>query len=196
MTGRLRVALYGGSFNPPHVCHVMTVAYVLATAPVDEVWLVPVAHHAFAKDRSLAPYAHRHRMCELAMAPFGERVRTSDVELCMGGTSRTIDTVDRLRAERPELDLALVMGTDLLAERHLWKDFDRLERTAPLIVIGRDGAPTPEGYTASPSLPEVSSSDIRARIGRGALPLELLPRAVAAYIVENGLYASESGEVP
>lgn len=187
----MRVALYGGSFNPPHVCHVMTVAYVLATAPVDEVWLVPVARHAFDKGRALVPYTLRHRMCELAMAPFGGRVRVSDVEQRLGGTSRTIDTVEHLLRERPELELRLVMGTDLLAERHLWKEFDRLERLAPPIVIGRQGAPAPPGYTASPALPAVASSDIRARIAQGDPPEGLLPRAVAAFIAEHGLYRGE-----
>ncbi|GMV44351.1 MAG: putative nicotinate-nucleotide adenylyltransferase [Myxococcales bacterium] len=189
----MRVALYGGSFNPPHVCHVMTVAYVLSTQPVDAVWVMPVGRHAFAKGRHLADYAHRHRMCELAMEPFGARVLVCDVEHRLPGTSRTIDTVDHLRAEHPAIAFSLVVGTDLLAERHQWKDFDRLERTVPLVVIGRAGAPTPDGYVASPPLPDVSSRDIRRRLSAGQRADGLVPRGVWAYVIENGLYQGPVG---
>lgn len=195
MSERPRVALYGGSFNPPHVCHVMTVAYVLSTRPVDAVWLVPVGRHAFDKGRHLVDYAHRHRMCELAMEPFGERARVCDIEHRLPGTSRTVDTVDRLREEHPGLDFSLVMGTDLLAERHLWKDFDRLERTTPLVVIGRQGAPAPAGYTASPPLPDVSSSEIRRLVSDRQSAQDLVPRAVWEYLRDNELFRQLSGAI-
>ena len=67
------VALFGGSFNPPHVAHQMVCLFVLETCRVDAVWMVPTFRHAFSKE--LCGFEHRFRMCELAAAPLGERVR-------------------------------------------------------------------------------------------------------------------------
>jgi nicotinate-nucleotide adenylyltransferase len=69
-----RIALFGGSFNPPHVAHQLVALYVLETQPIDELWIVPVYTHALGKQ--LADYEHRVAMCELAAAPLGSRRRT------------------------------------------------------------------------------------------------------------------------
>jgi nicotinate-nucleotide adenylyltransferase len=174
----------------------MTVAYVLSATPADEVWLVPVWKHAFSKDESLIDYEHRSRMAALAMAPFGDRVRVLDIERRMGGTSRTIDTVERLRAEHADVDLLLVLGTDLFAERHQWKEFPRLEREVPFVVIGRQGAVPPPGVPTSPPLPDVSSSGIRGRLRAGEAPTTELPSSVLRYIEANGLYRPAEGVNP
>src|SRR5690606_32016933 len=79
-------AIFGGSFDPPHVGHVLAVTWVLSTQPVDEVVLVPALEHAFGKP--LAPFAHRRRMCELAFAPL-RRVRVDPIEAELGGASYT-----------------------------------------------------------------------------------------------------------
>jgi nicotinate-nucleotide adenylyltransferase len=182
------VALYGGSFNPPHVGHVMATAWILSACDVDAVWWVPVGQHAFAKRRHHIAFAHRAKMAELATALFGARARVTDVELRMGGESRTVDTVRQLQSEHPELQLRTVIGTDILGERHLWKEFDALGELAPFLLLGRQGYPTEPGWTASPPLPDVSSSEIRQRVQTGQPIDGLVPRAVAAYIGEHGLY--------
>ena len=73
-----RIALFGGSFNPPHLAHSLVALYVLETAPVDELWITPTFRHAFGKD--LASYDDRIAMCELAAAALGPRVRVSRAE--------------------------------------------------------------------------------------------------------------------
>jgi nicotinic acid mononucleotide adenylyltransferase len=73
-----RVALFGGSFNPPHAAHQLVALYVLETQPVDELWFVPTYAHPFGKQ--LATYEHRIAMCELAAAALGPRARVSQVE--------------------------------------------------------------------------------------------------------------------
>jgi len=108
------VALYGGSFNPPHCAHQMVALYVLETAPVDELWLVPAGLHAHGKP--LAPFADRLAMCTRAAAPLGPRVKVSDIEQTLGGESRTLRTVRRLQQLFPEHVFSLVIGADLLAE--------------------------------------------------------------------------------
>ncbi|HVR61105.1 MAG TPA: nicotinate-nicotinamide nucleotide adenylyltransferase, partial [Polyangia bacterium] len=103
-----RVALFGGSFNPPHVAHQMVGLYVLETALVDELWLLPCFLHAFGKP--LAPFDDRFRMCERAAAALGERARVSDVERAIGQPSRTLVTVQALRAQHPRHAFSLVIG--------------------------------------------------------------------------------------
>src|SRR4051812_6330106 len=105
----MRIALFGGSFNPPHVAHQLACAYVLATARphVDELWMVPTFKHPF--DKQLAPYADRVAMCELAARPF-DRVTVSRIEEELGGDSFTLRTVEELKRRHPRDQFALVIG--------------------------------------------------------------------------------------
>ncbi|HWJ56125.1 MAG TPA: nicotinate (nicotinamide) nucleotide adenylyltransferase [Vicinamibacterales bacterium] len=179
----MRVALFGGSFNPPHVAHQMVALYVLETAPVDEVWFVPAYEHAFGKP--LAPFADRLSMCELAAAALRPRVRVSAVEGEIGGRSLTLRTVRRLSELHPEHTFSLVIGSDLQGDIASWYGGDELQRTVPFIVVGRPGSPSPPGGV---SIPDVSSSAVRAALAAGKSVDELVPRAVLDYIVRKGLY--------
>lgn len=180
----MRVALYGGSFNPPHVAHQMVALYVLETAAVDALWLVPAWNHALGKP--LAPFDDRFRMCELAAAALGRRVSVSDIERELGGESRTLRTVRRLEERHPEHVFSLVIGADLVPEVPTWLGGDELRRSVPFVVVGRQGAGTTGG--AEVQMPAVSSSDIRERLGAGRSVAGLVPRAVLDYIYERRLY--------
>src|SRR6185436_15273951 len=103
----MRVALYGGSFNPPHVAHQLAALYVLETQPVDELWFVPCFKHPFEK--ALEPFEDRLEMCRRAVAPLGPRARVSDVEGRLGGESKTLRTVNELLRQSPGLELHLVV---------------------------------------------------------------------------------------
>ena len=180
----MRVALFGGSFNPPHVAHQMVALYVLETAPVDEVWFVPAYEHAFGKP--LAPYADRLQMCELAAAALRPRVRVSSVEGEIGGRSLTLRTVRRLAELHPEHAFSLVIGSDLQGDVPTWYGADELQRTISFIVVGRAGAaPAESGAIA---MPEVSSTAVRAALAAGKAVDGLVPRAVLDYILRKGLY--------
>jgi nicotinate-nucleotide adenylyltransferase len=180
----VRIALLGGSFNPPHVGHMMSAYYVLATRDIERLWLMPVFRHPFAK--RLAPFDDRMRMCELAARPFGEALAVTRIEEEVPGDGRTVDTLEALSARFPEHRFSLVIGTDILAERSKWKEFDRIERMADLIVVNRAGfsAQGAEG----PLLPAVSSTEVRDRLSRRESVAALVPRAVADYIAEKRLY--------
>ena len=181
MFAAMRVAFFGGSFNPPHVAHQLVALYVLETASVDELWLVPCWQHPF--DKSLAPYAHRLRMCELAVTALGPRARVSDIEGRLGGESRTLRTLKALRAEHPADDFWLVVGADIEPELPSWYGAEELLRTVPRIVVGRGGF-AGGGLT----MPAVSSTEVRARLARGESVRELVPRSVEHYIAEHRLY--------
>jgi nicotinate-nucleotide adenylyltransferase len=181
----VNVYFFGGSFNPPHIAHVLSVAYVLSATEADKVLVVPCFLHPFGKQ--LAPFEDRFAMCELAMGWLPNTV-ISPVERDLGGESWTLRTIEHLRQTQPDWRLHLVVGADILAEGRRWHGFDRLVELAPLLVLGRQGI---EREGASPALlPEVSSSAIRdaLRDGRGAEVAPLVPRRVLHYAVEHGLY--------
>jgi nicotinate-nucleotide adenylyltransferase len=188
----MRVALFGGSFNPPHVGHQLAALYVLETAAVDELWLVPAFQHPF--DKPLAPFADRFRMCELLAAALGPRARTSDVEARLGGPSRTLRTVETLIGAHPEHAFSLVVGSDLLGEVGSWYGGPELGRLVSFVVVGRAGSPPPPGSAGQGpprvQMPAVSSTEIRAALADGRDVSDLVPRRVLDYIRQGGLYGA------
>lgn len=184
----MRVAILGGSFNPPHVAHLLAATWVLSAREVDQVWFMPVGEHAFGK--VLEPFGHRMRMMELACAPIAGHSRVTDVEDRLGGPNRTIDTLQHLQGEHPELRFSLIIGADILAERHVWKSWDVLERDFGFHVLGRASYPMPEGYGAEVILPNVSSTGLREKLAAGEVEAcrGLIDLDVLGYIVEHGLY--------
>jgi nicotinate-nucleotide adenylyltransferase len=193
--GRRRVAIFGGSFNPPHVAHVLAVVYALSTAPIDEVLVVPVFRHPFAKE--LASFEERLAMCELGVG-WIPHVTVSPVERELGGESLTLRTVEHLAAEHPDWSLRLLIGADVLGDLPKWHRFDRIAAIAPPLVLGRVGvvpSPVGEGATLVPTaplpvLPRVSSTEIRAAIAAGDREevRARVPSAVLDFIEQHRLY--------
>ena len=188
MTGapsKERVAFYGGSFNPPHLAHLLAATVALATEEIDRVLVVPTFQHPFAK--ALAPYDDRVEMCSRAMG-WVPRVEISRVEEELGGESRTLWTLEHLQARHPNWSLRLLIGADLLLEAPRWFRFDAIQAIAPLLVLGRAGVETPGAPT--PVLPAISSTDVRAKIAAGEWEAlaPLVPKAVLHWIRERGLY--------
>ena len=182
----MKVAVYGGSFDPPHVAHVLAATYVLTMGDFDRVIVVPVFRHAFDKD--LTDFEHRVRMCELAFASLP--VEVSRIEQRLEPPSFTLHTIQRLLADHPSFEPSLVVGSDVLYESPKWHHFERIAELAPLFVLGRAGHAHPAAPAAV--LPEVSSTEIRAKLLRRP-PLDpgtkaLVPRAVLEYILQHGLY--------
>jgi nicotinate-nucleotide adenylyltransferase len=174
------IALFGGSFDPPHIGHLLAAAYVLATEPVDELWLMPVDQHPFAKPL-VAPYEHRVALCELLAAQLpGAKVSRAERE---SGQGRTVDLLEWLHRQHPQNRWALVLGSDLEAERPQWKRFDRIQELARIIPIRRGGYG--EGGVA---IPEVSSTQVRALLGAGGDASKLVPRAVLQAIRDGDTY--------
>ncbi len=180
-----RVAFFGGSFNPPHVGHVLAVAYALSTAPVDEVLVVPVHRHPFSKE--LIPFADRLAMCRLAFGWLPGAV-ISTVEEELGGESLTLRTLEHLTAQHPDWSLRLLVGADVLGDLHKWHRWDRVSALAPPLVLGRAGIERSDA--PEPMLPRVSSTEIRTALGKGDLDAlrALVPSRVLDHIAAAGLY--------
>jgi nicotinate-nucleotide adenylyltransferase len=169
------------------VAHQLVALYVLETAPVDALWFVPAFEHAFGKP--LAPFEDRLAMCELAAAALGPRAAVSDVERTLGGRSLTLNTVRRLAELHAEHTFSLVIGSDLQGEVSSWYRGDELARTVPFVVIGRPGGVgRPEQSGGGVTMPDVSSTAVRAAIAAGEPVDRLVPRAVLDYIQRKRLY--------
>jgi nicotinate-nucleotide adenylyltransferase len=197
----MRIALFGGSFDPPHVGHQMACLYVLSTYDVDALWMVPCFRHPF--DKRIESFAHRAAMCRAVAEPLGPRVRVSDIEEELGGPSFTLTTVQALSARHPEHEFFLVIGADLLRERERWYGAEELLATVRFIILGRAGLESGIGaselrpgrdlhHADSLELPAVSSTQVRAQLSAGEEPAGLLCRSVLAYIRQHNLYKEGS----
>jgi len=188
-----RVAIFGGSFNPPHVAHLLAAALVVATHDIDLLLVVPTFRHPFAKE--LAPFSARARMCELAMGAL-PCVEISRVEEELGGESRTLRTLEHLQKLHPNWAMQLVMGGDLVAESAKWHGFDAIRKIAPPLVIGRagfQGAAFDHGLISvppAPLLPEISSTDVRMKVADEKWDelASIVPRTVLELIRAEHLY--------
>ncbi|MET0282878.1 MAG: nicotinate-nicotinamide nucleotide adenylyltransferase [Polyangiales bacterium] len=176
------LAVFGGSFDPPHVGHVFLAAYALSIAGVERVVAAPTFEHAFGKP--LSAFEHRMEMCRRAFAAL-PAVEVSPIERELGGTSRTLRLLTELQRRHPGHQLRLLIGSDILAESARWQGFDAIRALAPPIVVSRGG----HGDEGGPIFPQVSSSELRATLRRGEYDAQVLPHAVLAYIRAHQLYA-------
>lgn len=181
----MRVAVYGGSFNPPHVGHGMVAAWLKWTGRVDEVWLVPSFAHPFG--RELAPFDRRLVLCRALASTVGPWVHVSPIESELPTPSYTFHILEALAARHPDHRFQLVIGADILEQTPKWHRWDAIEARFEPIVVGRQGYPTPAGAI---DFPGVSSTEVRRRLARGDDVSALLPAAVRA---EVGTLYEEAG---
>jgi nicotinate-nucleotide adenylyltransferase len=187
----MAIGVFGGSFDPPHVAHVLAAAYALAVGDFERLLVVPVYAHAF--DKRLESFEDRARMCELA---FGDmpRIEISRIESRLERPSRTLATLEALAQTYPGVPLRLVIGSDLLSEAERWHRFDEIKRIAPPFVIGRSGHDPPDRGI---ELPPISSTRVRQLLATAGADAEreleaLVPRRVLDYARQAGLYAHQS----
>lgn len=160
---RRKISLFGGSFNPPHVCHTLAAVWALQTLPIDEIWWLPTWSHAFGKD--LRPFEDRVAMVKASIAPFDCSMSICTIESELGGVSRTIDTVRALMERYPDCDFSLLVGADILDQIGSWKESETLLRLVKIYVIGREGYQDPSTHDLR--LPDISSTALRAAIREG-----------------------------
>ena len=124
----MKIAVYGGSFNPPHVVHAMVASWLLWTDLVDEVWMVPVYRHAFEgiHDKKLASYSDRVQWCEAMETDVDSRIKVSTIESQLPTPSYSIDTLQALAKQFPEHEFRLCVGSDVIPDLPNWKFFRHL----------------------------------------------------------------------
>lgn len=178
------VAIFGGSFDPPHVAHVMAVAWVLSCTPCRQVLVLPCYQHPLGKQGS--PFPDRVALARLAFQPFGHRAHVSSLESRLPRPSYTIRTIEHLLSRNPGTRFHLILGSDIREEAASWRSFEEIERLAPPIWLAR-GRPDPLSH--SPVFPPISSREIRAALLRGEDVSGVVPRTVLVEARRRGLYA-------
>lgn len=174
---RRRVAIFGGSFNPPHRGHTAILKWLFMRGIADEVWVIPCFLHPFGKE--LADFVHRLTMCRLAFSNLSLPVSVFDIEKKLGGISYTCRTIEHLKALHPDCRFLLVTGDDVKADTSEWKNFEKVKDLVEIIRVPR-GVSSP--------IPDVSSTEIRDRLKNRKSYSELVEPEVAVYIVTKDLY--------
>ena len=205
----MRVALFGGSFDPPHRSHRRLVEAAIARLRPARVLIVPCAQNPLKPSSTIASAADRLAMCELAFRGLSG-VAVSPLEIERRAPSYTIDTVRALRAQLGlDEPLWLLCGSDVLPELDRWHEQHSLLELVTLVVFPRLGAPLDARVLDRLAIrrkhkdeilanalriePDaVSATAIRAALARGESPTELMPE-VLAYVRSHGLYRASSG---
>ena len=186
MTSTNLVAFFGGSFDPPHRSHAGVIRQLLQKGPIDSLVVVPVFAHAFEKQ--LTPFVHRLALSDIAFADI-PGVSVSALEQTLPVPNYTLHSLRALQEQHPNWQLRLVVGSDVINEKDDWHDFDGVVKLAPLLAVGREGAPADGAPDAE--VPAMSSSKIRAVLSESYDTPELgrwLDAGVLDYIRRHGLY--------
>lgn len=193
----MRIGIYGGSFNPPHIAHLVVAEQVRSQFQLDKVLWIPNYLPPHKSAEAFARPEDRLRMTQLAIQS-NPAFETSCIELDRKGTSFTVDTVIALKQQAPENKFYLIIGGDSLADFMTWHQPDAIVVQVPLLVYRRPGTnqnttpvekayPTRVHFVEAPAL-EISSKAIRSKIRSQQSIRYLVPDSVAAYIQEYQLY--------
>src|SRR5579871_3103543 len=187
----MKIALFGGRFDPPHNGHLHIAREVLKhVSDVDEVWFVPANTHPWRP--VVASAEDRLAMTKLLEEDF---IRVSDVDVKRGGETYTIDTVNELQRSTDNTYI-FICGADQLKSFSEWKSYKKLEEKLHFIVFPRIGYDTPAILPKNVTMMEAtdfiatddSSTEIRERIKKDQPISDLVPKKVEEYIKERGLY--------
>ena len=200
---QLEIGLFGGSFDPIHNGHLGLARKLIAHGILDKILFMPAATAPHKPQRACASSEHRLSMLRLAICDEAN-FEVSDYEIRRGGTSYTIDTVQRLLTQYGD-GLRLVIGMDSLQEIHKWHRGRELVRRCPIVIyrrpnvreatfaelaehFGKDVASELSTSIVDADTFDVSSTNVRLALKRGESVEHLVPSAVYEYIVANGLY--------
>ena len=190
-----RLGVFGGTFDPIHVGHLVAAVNVRYSLRLDRLLLV-VANQPWQKEgsRSITPAEDRFAMAAAAVGDV-PGIEASRIEIDRGGVSYTADTVAELAAMFPTAELFTVVGADVADELDTWERSDEIARVSTLVVVNRPGsvrtASLPGWRVVEVEVPalEVSSTDVRARAADGR-PLDyLVPEGAVRSIRARGLYS-------
>lgn len=191
---RKRVGVFSGSFNPIHVGHLVLANYIKEFTDIDEICLVVSPHNPLKKANNLLEDNIRLEMTKVAVEAFDD-IKVSDVEFAMSRPSYTINTLEKLSSDNPEVDFTLIIGGDNWNDFHLWKDFKKIIDNYSIIIYPRLGQKIhiDECHAESVELVdapivEISSTFIRECIRNGKDVRAFVPPSTYDYIVEQELY--------
>lgn len=189
----MRIALFGGSFDPPHLGHLAIAAAAADAFHLDQVLFAPTGLQPFKAALPPAPFADRLAMVALAIQHH-PRFTTSTVDAPRpdGLPNYTVDTLSKLHTLHPNDILFNLVGADSFLTLPKWRDSGQLLQLAEWIVVSRPGSPIPSTDPSVHRLEtihlEISSTDLRHRLNHGDPCTDILPPGVPAYIHQHSLY--------
>ncbi|WP_240376538.1 nicotinate-nucleotide adenylyltransferase [Bacillus piscicola] len=189
---RAKIGLLGGTFDPPHLGHLIIAQEALTALKLDEVWFIPVYTPPHKTRKYMASPEERLEMTKRAVID-NAQFHVSAIELERKGPSYTIDTVKALRAKRPEAQFHFIIGGDMAEQLHTWKDIEELKQMLTFTIAERPGfqAQVRDGdafqYIEVPQL-SISSTMIRQRQEMGRNLRYIVPDSVREFIEERELY--------
>jgi nicotinate-nucleotide adenylyltransferase len=212
----MRIGIFGGTFNPPHMGHVNSLQTVLKKAGLDRIHVIPTAQNPLKMQIEGPGPEQRLEMTKLAVAGFGPQFIVDDQEIKRGGISYTIDTIHNLRKTTSADDLYLIIGMDKLDELSQWKKSSEIIKEANLIVTSRPGYSFPDSEEELPTFIkeqiadfgfnfielktgrnvqflklqdiDVSGSEMRKMLRSGRSVEKYIPLGVESYIRDHRLY--------
>lgn len=165
----MKIAILGGSFDPPHIGHFLVAKQVLIDYPIDQVWLIPCFLHAFSKKLTIVD--HRLNMTRLIKT---KNIKVSTYEIEKGGVSLSIETLKGLSKLYPQHKFSWIIGSDQVKDFTKWEGWQDLINIYGLIIAKR--------------IPNISSTLIRNNIKQGKSISKLVPKKVEEYIKKHKLY--------
>jgi nicotinate-nucleotide adenylyltransferase len=205
----MRIGVFGGTFDPVHLGHLVLAENCREQGRLDQVWFIPAPAPPHKLDRPVTSFERRVEMLQLALAG-NPAFQINEVEKDRSGPSYTVDTLAELHHRHPGNEFFLLIGSDTLADLPAWREPARILEMAGLLIWLRPMHPplSAEELRAALGLPsdapvkmqvvegpliDISSSDLRRRAAAGRTLRYLVPRAVEVYIQAHRLYALPAG---
>jgi nicotinate-nucleotide adenylyltransferase len=200
----MRIGIFGGTFDPVHLGHLIMAEQCREQGRLDQVWFVPAARPPHKSEHVITSFDRRLEMLALAIAG-NPAYQANPIEKDRPGPSFTVDTLETLHQQQPEDEWHLIIGSDSLYDLPGWRGPERILQLAGLVIVPRPSYPVwpesqlraslhlPEGATLRQMvihmpLIEISSRDLRRRVAEGRSVRYMVPRAVECYIEQHGLY--------
>lgn len=187
-----KVGILGGTFNPPHVGHLIAANEVLHTLKLDEIRFMPNSLPPHKKLAGHTEDEHRLRMTELAIEG-NKSFQVETIEIQRAGVSYTIDTMRELIKREPDTSFYFIIGADMIEYLPKWRDIDELSQLTTFVGVKRPGYSTETPYPVllieTPEI-HLSSTVLREKAASSQTLHYLMPEAVIRYIKENGLYGA------
>ena len=208
-----RIGVFGGTFDPVHLGHLVLAEQCREQGRLDAVWFVPAGVPPHKLGLPITRFDQRAEMIELAIAG-NSAFRVDALEAGRPGPHYTADTLEELARRHPADEFFLLIGSDSLADLPGWHEPQRIVRSARLLVMLRanhparsaeelrtvlglpDAVPLRVEWVQAPPLIDIASRDLRRRIAEGRSVRYLVPRAVEVYIAEKQLYRHAGGVPP
>lgn len=200
----MRIGLFGGTFDPIHLAHLILAERCREDAALEEVWFLPSYQPPHKSDAPGRPLTRFEQRCEMAtLATTGQpRFKVEPIEKELPPPSYTAETLAELRHRHPEHDFHLILGADSVVDLPKWHQPQRVVEQAGLVVVPRPGSELWDAarlaavlgvasvriQTVECPLVDISSRDLRKRVSEGKSIRFLVPRSIEEYIRERRLY--------